>query len=151
MCLSMGGASGLGGDSADWSLSPQCQGHSVLIMRSLGAREVLGARKTQKNMADLWSECASPVLALLSMVPSFWGQWSVDEIRHGSHSALHPEVANSQHRRLGHYGFVRLFLCLDLHTGFYLVLWVSGFSCPFGISPLPCHNGLEKRKVHSSV
>lgn len=40
----------------------------------------------------------------------------------GSYSALHPAMINSQHRSLNHYGFAQLFLYLDLHTGFCMVL-----------------------------
>lgn len=48
MCLSMEGACGLGGDGTGSSVS-SVRSHSVLILRSLGSREVLGALKTRKT------------------------------------------------------------------------------------------------------
>lgn len=142
----MEGACGLGGDGTG-SGDSSVRSHSVLILRPLGSREVLGALKTRKTVAKLWNECASPVLASLRMVPSSWAQWSVDK----TWDSLSLDVANSQHKALGHYGFTQLFLCLDLHTGFYMMLLSCGFSCPFGIFPLPCDNGLEKRGTWLSL
>lgn len=70
VCVSMEGASGFGEDSTDKSLSPQsalgplCFDHHQVLG---GSREVLGSLKTWKNMAELLSEHASPILAVLRM------------------------------------------------------------------------------------
>lgn len=47
---------------------PQYRDHSVLIIiRSLGSRDMPGALKTQKNVAELLNECASPAVSWLRM------------------------------------------------------------------------------------